>query len=145
MRKEWSEWFVNQIDNGRLLNYEQRESPDRKYWYTNFGLNEVPFHMEFISWLSKYVDRDDFDMECYHVHVWGPGCYFDEHTDNYSSRMFTYVNEMESSLCDGGLYVDGKFMTEGYFATKTPHLVKRITKGRRISLTVFGYKSTSLL
>lgn len=145
MRKEWCQWFVNQIDNGRLLNYEQRDSPDRKYWYTNFALYEVPFHMEFKSWLSKYADRDDFDMECYHVHVWEPGCYFDEHTDNVNRRMFTYVCELQSSDCEGGLYIDEQLITEGVFPTHTPHRVDKIKSGKRISLTIFGYEPPSLL
>ena len=145
MKTEWVDWFVGQINNGRLLNYEVREKPSRRYWYTNFGLNEVPFHTEFISWLSKYADRDDFIMECYHVHVWGPGCYFDEHTDNFKRRMFTYVKELQSSDCEGGLYIDDQLITEGVFPTHTPHRVTRIVEGQRISLTIFGYKATSLL
>lgn len=144
MRQDWIDWFIKQA-NTRLLHLEERDKPSRKYCYTNIGLNEVPFHMEFRSWLSKYVDRDEFDMECYHVHVWEVGDHFDEHTDNFKRRMFTYVCELQSSDCKGGLYIDDQLITEGVFPTHTPHRVDKIQSGKRISLTVFGYEPPSLL
>lgn len=144
MRNEWRDWFINNI-KGRTLNEESRENPSRKYRYTNFGLHEVPFHMEFKSWLGKYANVDEFDMECYHVHVWGQGDHFDEHTDNYKSRMFTYVNELQSSECGNGLLVDGKACDEALMKTNVKHEVTMIGYGERISLTVFLYKPVELL
>ena len=144
MRPEWCKWFIDQAKNRHLM-LEVRDKPHRKYLYTNLSFDEVPFHMEFKEWLSEYVDRDNFDMECYHLHVWEPGHYFDEHTDTRKGRMFTYVNELQASGCDGGLYVDDQLITEASFPTHTPHRVAPISDGQRISLTVFGYKQTTAL
>jgi len=142
MPVEWVRWFVDNTPRDHMT-HEIRDG--RRYHFYNHALHEVPFHMEFKQWLSKQLDKPEFDMECYHVHWWDDGDHFDEHTDNFKRRMFTYVCELQASNCGTGLVVEGVPVKEGVFATNKKHSVGEITHGPRISLTVFGYKPTSLL
>jgi len=139
MKQEYKDWF---LDNIKDKEFTKIDSPTkiygRKYEYYNFGRHEVPFDSEFKLYLESFVGEDDFDYECYHIHRWNVGSYFDSHIDDRENRKFSYVCELKESDCKTKLLVNNVLTEEGWFDVQTEHRVPKIQKGERISLTVFG-------
>lgn len=139
MKKEWISWFLENIKDKEFTKINApAKKYGRKYEYYNFGRHEVPFDLEFESYLQEFVDNSDFEYECYHIHRWKVGSYFDSHIDDRENRKFSYVCELQESECKTKLLVDNVLTEEGWFNVQTEHRVPKIEKGERISLTIFG-------
>ena len=139
MKQAWINWFLKNIHD---KDFTQINMPlkkyGRKYEYYNFGRDEVPFDLEFQSYLQNHINSDNFTFDCYHIHKWKEGSYFDSHIDDRENRKFSYIFELKESDCKTKLLVKGISIEEGWFDVQTEHRVPKIKKGERISLTVFG-------
>lgn len=139
MKQEYKDWFLENIkDKKFVLTNVPSPKYGRKYEYYNFGRHEVPFDAEFRTYLETFVGDSNFDYDCYHIHKWKVGSYFDEHIDDRENRKFSYVCELKESECKTKLLVNNVLTEEGWFDVHTNHRVPKIQKGKRISLTIFG-------
>lgn len=135
MNKEWKDWFIL----NRLEEQTRVERKDRKYEHTTLSIKDVPFHEElkkYIFSLSNLTKGTQYNY--YHIHTWKEGDFFNEHVDNNNKRVWSYVCELKESECKTSLLVEGKKTKEGIFDCNTKHEIPIVTKGTRISLTVFG-------
>jgi len=156
MKQEFKDWFIEhtkRYDEHRLsdevasrglgsynLEFQSfwKEEKNRKYTFYNIAMEDVPFYKELNTYINSLHSFTNTFFKWYHVHIWGEGDYFKQHTDNHVGRVWSYVCELKSSECNTSLLVDGKEVKEAIFDTKTVHEVPPIKKGTRISLTVFG-------
>lgn len=139
MKKEYKDWFLESIKTKEFTKIDMPLSQyGRKYEFYNFGRHEVPFDLEFQTYLQSFVNDSDFEYECYHIHKWDVGSFFDIHHDDRENRKFSYVCELQESDCKTKLLIDGIPTNEGWFNVHTKHEVPVITEGQRISLTIFG-------
>jgi len=139
MKQEYKDWFLENIKDKEFKKIKSfSKSYGRQYEYYNLGKHIVPFDFEFKKYLESFVNDNNFDYDCYHIHRWSEGCYFDEHIDDRENRKFSYVCELQQSECKTKLLVENKPIDEGWFDVQTLHMVPKIKKGERISLTVFG-------
>lgn len=142
MKKQYKSWFIE----NRKKDQEHYDWPDRRYTYTNFKSEEVPFHTELKDHILSFEGIcENTDYENYHVHTWNVGDFFDEHMDNNFRRKWAYVCELQPSECGTKLVVDGLEMEEGVFNSTTLHRLPKIQHGVRISLTVFGSVKNTLI
>jgi hypothetical protein len=146
MKHEYKKWFLENIIDKEFtqidLPYRQYS---RKYEYYNFDRHEVPFDSDFEKYLIQFVQTNDFEYDCYHIHKWGVGSYFDEHIDERVNRKIVYVCELQESKCKTKLIVENKEKEEDWFGIYTNHTVPKIKEGERISLTVFGKNKTKTI
>ena len=139
MKQEYKDWFLESIKTKEFIKVDMPLSKyGRKYEFYNFGRYEVPFDSEFQTYLHSFVNDTDFVYECYHIHKWDVGSFFDIHHDDGENRKFSYVCELQESDCKTKLLIDGIPTNEGWFNVHTKHEVPVITEGQRISLTIFG-------
>ena len=139
MITEYKNWFLENIQTKEFTKVDMPLSQyGRKYEFYNFGRHEVPFDFEFETYLQSFVNDTDFDYECYHVHKWDVGAFFDLHHDDRENRKFSYVCELQESKCKTKLLIEGNPTNEGWFDVNTNHQVPMIQLGQRISLTIFG-------
>lgn len=141
MKQEFIDWFISKKDDlgGNFC------SSDRRYSYVNFLKDNVPFHQELNDYIFSLHSFTDTYFNIYHLHIWNEGDFFDEHVDNNFGRKWAYVCELQPSECNTSLIVNGTEFKEGVFDSNTPHFLPPITKGTRISLTVFGVPFKTLL
>ena len=141
MKSEYKSWFLNNIlDKEFTQVYIPSKNYGRKYKFYNFSRKEVPFDNKFFMYLSEFVGMTNFDYDCYHIHKWDKGDYFDEHIDDRANRIFSYVCELKESECKTKLIVENTLTEDNWFDIYTKHYVPKIQQGQRISLTVFGRK-----
>ena len=139
MKQEYKDWFLDTIKDKKFTKaYSPSKKYGRKYEYYNLGRHEVPFDLEFKKYLETFVGDSDFEFECYHLHKWSVGSFFNEHIDDRENRKFSYVCELQESECKTKLLVENILTEEGWFDVHTIHKVPVIQKGERISLTIFG-------
>jgi hypothetical protein len=144
MKKEWKEWFINQMD--KCEDKGEYDWEDRKYEYFNVNDSEVPFDKELkkrIYSLSPFTKDSTFSI--YHIHRWNEGGFFTKHKDNNLKRKWSYVCELQPSECDTSLLMEGVPVKEGIFKSNVEHEVPKIKKGTRISLTVFGIENPNMI
>ena len=139
MITEYKNWFLENIQTKEFTKVDMPLSQyGRKYEFYNFGRHEVPFDSEFETYLQSFVNDTDFEYECYHVHKWDVGSFFDLHHDDRENRKFSYVCELQESECKTKLLIEDTPTNEGWFDVHTNHQVPIIKSGQRISLTIFG-------
>lgn len=139
MKDEWKDWFIDFIsDKNFTLTNTSYSGISRNYKFYNIDKIYIPFHDEFRTFLKQYTGVNDFTYDTYHVHLWEEGSFFSTHKDDRDDRKFAYIYELQESDCKTKLSVEGKNIEEGWFDVYTKHEVPLITKGTRLSLTVFG-------
>lgn len=144
MKKEWKQWFIDNVTIER--EHGEYNWEDRRYMYINIYKDLVPFHEELREYIfSLNSSQEPTDYDTYHIHYWNEGDFFSEHIDNNFKRRWAYVCELHPSDCNTSLLVEGKPLKEGLFDSNTKHEVPKIKMGTRISLTVFGSLPNSLI
>ena len=114
MITEYKEWFLENIKDKIFTREDYSyKNVSRKYEYYNFARDEVPFDSDFESFLKSIIGNDDFTYECYHVHKWKVGDFFEPHHDNRENRKFSYVCELQESDCKTKLLVENNPINEG--------------------------------
>lgn len=142
MKQEYIDWFINNRESKQV----KVDFPDRRYVYTNKYYTEVPFHTELKEYIYSLDDITQYtEYHYYHIHTWKEGDFFKEHIDGNYRRKWAYVCELQPSECKTKLVVDGLEMEEGIFDAFTLHRVPKIRQGTRISLTVFGSSTPSVI
>lgn len=146
MKQEYKDWFLKNIEDKNFTLIDMPlKNYGRKYEFYNFGRNEVPFDLEFEKYLKEFIKDSQFVFDCYHIHKWKEGYYFDSHIDDRENRKFSYVCELKESDCKTKLLVNNILTEEGWFNVQTEHRVPKVEKGERISLTIFGKNKKQIL
>jgi len=143
MKDEYKKWFIDEIKNIKKIT---RNKEGRLYTSHSISSEYVPFHnklKEYIYSINEVTKDTQYTM--YNIHVWNKGDFFKEHRDNNFSRKWSYVCELQPSLCNTHLLVEGKQVIEGIFDSNTLHEVPPIQEGTRISLTIFGSSPDSII
>ena len=140
MKKEWKQYIevLSRSKPWHELSSDRGEVRDGHYSWQTVVDAELPFSTQLKHYIKNFIGDTEYINDGYLLIKYEEGDYIGEHTDSYGKSIVTYVCEIKPSLCGSQLLIENKPYGEVYYHNDTKHEVKKIERGTRISLTMFG-------